>query len=88
MFYGVTSGGGSDGIGTIFSASIDGSSLQVEYSFETMYPGSYPFKNKLIQATNGKLYGMIAQGAAANKGDYSKTFHRKELLRLIIESAF
>ncbi len=61
MLWGVASEGGESGVGTIFMANADGTGLQVKKSFDAT-PGRSPSYNTLIQAANGKIYGMTGWG--------------------------
>jgi len=61
MLWGVASEGGESGIGTIFMTNADGTGLQVKKSFDAT-PGRSPSYNSLIQAANGKIYGMTGWG--------------------------
>src|ERR1700760_2043695 len=68
-FYGVTGAGGTDGVGTIFTMATNGSSFEKLYDFSTPAPGgSYLGIKGLIQAKNGKLYGISGAGGSAAKG--------------------
>jgi len=55
-FWGLTSKGGSYGAGTIFKTDGQGTNLATQHSFYKNI-GSYPENTKLIQASDGKLYG-------------------------------
>jgi uncharacterized repeat protein (TIGR03803 family) len=59
--YGVTSGGGMYGLGTVFSATTGGT-LTTLHSFAST-EGNSPFGG-LIQATDGNLYGTTANGGS------------------------
>lgn len=69
-FYGVAHSGGAHGEGTTFGITPDGT-LTTLYSF---CPGGYPCVDgtgptgTLIQATDGKLYGLTEYGGAADRG--------------------
>ena len=65
--YGMTSGGGKDGAGTIFSVATDGSAYSVLHSFGEKTDGVYP-KGGLILGTDGKLYGMTSSGGKDDTG--------------------
>ena len=70
-FYGTTSGGGAHGYGTVFAITSDGSFSSL-YSFcsqggTSCTDGSYPYSG-LIQASDGKLYGVTSQGGGPNLG--------------------
>ena len=63
--YGVTSAGGSNGVGVIFAMNSAGSGYQVLHSFAGgANDGSYPAA-ELLQASDGMLYGT-AEGGGAN----------------------
>ncbi|MEP7168437.1 MAG: choice-of-anchor tandem repeat GloVer-containing protein, partial [Bacteroidota bacterium] len=66
QIWGTTRTGGANGYGTIFKMNQDGSSYMVVHSFnatEGKYPGGH-----LIQATDGKLYGMTSAGGVNDGG--------------------
>jgi uncharacterized repeat protein (TIGR03803 family) len=65
--WGMTSGGGTDGKGVIFKTNLDGTGYSVQLNFDATNVGSSPTGN-LLQAANGKLYGMTAQGGANDFG--------------------
>ncbi|HMG92693.1 MAG TPA: choice-of-anchor tandem repeat GloVer-containing protein, partial [Chryseolinea sp.] len=67
MLWGAASEGGAYGPGVIFKTNVDGSSLEVKKSLQAI-PGRSPLYGRLIQASNGKLYGMTFQGGGALKG--------------------
>ncbi len=72
--YGMTKTGGANGYGTIFSYDYSTSTFTTVYSLAAL-TGWDPHGN-LMQASNGKLYGMTRYGGAPNKGvifsfDYS-----------------
>lgn len=64
--YGTTSAGGSNGVGVIFSYDIATSTYTDLYDFNTL-DGNTPY-NGVIQASNGKLYGVTNVGGANNLG--------------------
>jgi uncharacterized repeat protein (TIGR03803 family) len=70
--YGTTQAGGTNGYGSVFKMSLTGA-LTTVYSFcsQGAYPncadGYYP-DDKLIQATNGDLYGTTTSGGATGWG--------------------
>jgi uncharacterized repeat protein (TIGR03803 family) len=64
--WGMTSGGGTNGQGTIFSMNPDGSGQKVNYSFVTGSTGRQP--NGSLILNNGVLYGVTKSGGANNKG--------------------
>jgi len=81
--YGMTNLGGSYGKGVIFEYDIILDSLTVKINFDGSNKGSEPY-GSLMQATNGKLYGMTKCGGYNNKGvvfeyDYiNDTFTKKK----------
>ena len=64
--YGMTYQGGTSGYGVIFSFDLASSAYAVVKNFDNT-TGSYPF-GSLIQANNGKLYGMTQQGGTSGYG--------------------
>ncbi len=68
-FWGMTSEGGADGVGTIFKTAADGTGHSVKYSFNVQNPGANPFYNsQLLPLANGKLYGVTYGGGVTNDG--------------------
>jgi len=65
-FYGTTNSGGANNLGVIFSYDISSNIYADIYDFD-IANGNIP-RSGLIQATNGKLYGMTYQGGSANYG--------------------
>ncbi len=65
--YGMTTVGGSGGFGTIFKTDANGNSQQVLSDFATNTIGANP-NGSLMQASNGKLYGMTQAGGSNNFG--------------------
>ncbi len=68
-FYGMTFGGGTSGLGTIFKCSTSGM-VTTLVSF-TGANGSSPY-GSLIQASDGNLYGMTNQGGTSGMGTIFK----------------
>lgn len=64
--YGMTSTGGSNGAGTIFTFNTSTNKLLKLFDFNGVN-GANPYGN-LIQATNKKIYGMTANGGSHNFG--------------------
>jgi uncharacterized repeat protein (TIGR03803 family) len=64
--YGTTGNGGSDGGGTINKFQPATNNLIVARSFESL--ATSPGYSNLIQAKNGKLYGMTSHGGKSNVG--------------------
>jgi uncharacterized repeat protein (TIGR03803 family) len=72
-FYGVTSGGGSNNLGTIFEFTTNGTYTQL-YSFgmetndlDYALDGSAPYAS-LVQGRDGNFYGVTYQGGTIDKG--------------------
>ena len=68
QLYGTTSVGGKGG-GTISVLDPVTTSLKTQFNFDTQ-EGEYAWYSRLIQATNGKLYGMTMGGGV---GGFGKT---------------
>ncbi|MBI3512441.1 MAG: T9SS type A sorting domain-containing protein [Bacteroidetes bacterium] len=66
VFYGMTKDGGTYNNGTIFSYDLSNANFSVLYNFNDTN-GKYPY-GSLVQANNGKLYGMAEQGGISNAG--------------------
>ena len=62
--YGMTPTGGHNGVGVIFSFD-PSSSIYTKLKDFDYTDGAYPF-GSLVQASNGKLYGMTSRGAEGN----------------------
>ncbi len=70
ILYGVTSAGGTSAVGTLFeyNPSTNGITKRVDFTGNAgTNPGGAPY-GALIQASNGKLYGMTKQGGSAAQG--------------------
>jgi uncharacterized repeat protein (TIGR03803 family) len=65
--YGMAAEGGTNGDGVLFEYDIASSSFIKLFDFETTSSGENP-RGNLIQAANGKLYGMTVYGGSFNKG--------------------
>ncbi len=65
--YGMTRAGGSSGLGTIFEYNISSGVLTKKADFNGISKGSGP-KGSLVQAGNGKLYGMTENGGIYGYG--------------------
>jgi uncharacterized repeat protein (TIGR03803 family) len=64
--YGITSGGGEDGLGTVFTIRTDGSGFSLLRSFAGgSTDGSYPL-GALVSDGTGHLYGATLRGGAAS----------------------
>lgn len=81
--YGMTTWGGSTNKGIIFEYDPEGDVYQVAVNFNDSINGIFP-QGSLIQATNGKLYGMTARGGLTNAGvlfeyDYQTGTYAKKI---------
>ena len=65
-FYGMTSAGGSTGHGTVFSYNPTTKAYSLLYSFDGTN-GALPY-GSLVQANDGKLYGLAFEGGKNGKG--------------------
>ncbi len=65
--YGMTYQGGANYNGVLFEYNIDNDTYTKKIDFDGTNTGSYPEGN-LIQASNGKLYGMTNQGGTNDNG--------------------
>lgn len=65
--FGMTSGGGANGDGTLFEFDTLSVTLTTKFDFDETNNGSYPL-GTLIQATNGKLYGVTQYGGTTGRG--------------------
>ena len=65
--YGTATTGGPNGCGTVYSFSRVDFSVKVLHSFDCGAEGRFPY-GRLVQATNGYLYGTTSEGAAAEEG--------------------
>jgi uncharacterized repeat protein (TIGR03803 family) len=65
--YGTTYIGGRNGYGTVFSINLCSNAYTRIYDFDYYPDGRYP-EGKLVQAANGKLYGLTQSGATSNWG--------------------
>jgi len=65
--YGMTYSGGTNGSGVLFEYDPATSTYTKKQDFDGSSYGSNPF-GSLIQASNGKLYGMTFQGGTSSKG--------------------
>lgn len=66
--WGVTYAGGQDNLGVIFKDAVNSTLLVPRYEFLYTTPGKSPQYTQLLQATNGKLYGMTQLGGTSDKG--------------------
>jgi uncharacterized repeat protein (TIGR03803 family) len=65
--YGVTPGGGSSGVGTVFKVNTDGSEFQTMHNFAGGFTDGYQPQGSLILSGN-VLYGVTIQGGTGNEG--------------------
>ncbi|MBC7694663.1 MAG: T9SS type A sorting domain-containing protein [Burkholderiales bacterium] len=65
--YGTTTYGGVNDHGTLFQYNIATGTYTKKFDFNGLN-GSRPYDCKLLQATNGKLYGMTHEGSIQNAG--------------------
>jgi len=66
-YYGMSEGGGFYGLGTIFEYNSATDSVNILHDFDGTATGAYP-KGDLLEASNGKLYGMTYAGGSLNLG--------------------
>lgn len=66
--WGMTNAGGSDGGGVIFKTDANGSNFSVVNHFSVSNPGSGATTGGMIQANNGKLYGVTPNGGSSAVG--------------------
>jgi uncharacterized repeat protein (TIGR03803 family) len=64
--WGMTYAGGQNSVGAIFKTASDGTNYSAQFYFSTA-DGSHPM-GSLVQAANGKLYGMTNEGGANSYG--------------------
>lgn len=67
LLYGMTTEGGADSAGTIFSFDISSGVETDLYDFGDSTDGRFPYAS-LIQASNGMLYGMTTEGGVDSLG--------------------
>jgi uncharacterized repeat protein (TIGR03803 family) len=65
--YGMATYGGAKSVGVIFEYNITTNILTKKIDFDSTVTGSYPL-GALMQASNGKLYGMTSEGGMNKKG--------------------
>ncbi len=65
--YGLTAYGGANSLGVLFEYNITTNTLTKKIDFTGSATGSVPYGN-LVQATNGKLYGLTTAGGASGNG--------------------
>jgi uncharacterized repeat protein (TIGR03803 family) len=69
--YGTTVGGGTNGCGTVFKVSTNGSSFTLLHTFSNSPDGAYPYGG-LMLASDGALYGTTSSGGNTNAGTLFK----------------
>jgi uncharacterized repeat protein (TIGR03803 family) len=76
LMYGRTVSGGANGVGTLFVYNYATDTFHVLASFDSATSGAYPY-GSLLQASDGKLYGVTNSGGSNNSGTlYSYTIGR------------
>ncbi len=70
---GGTLAGGGFGYGTVFKMSVDGSSYTTLYTFTAGLDGEDPIGG-LIQASDGRLYGITSDDGGSAPGDYGTVY--------------
>jgi uncharacterized repeat protein (TIGR03803 family) len=70
-FYGMTSGGGASGNGTVFRITATGGLTNL-WSFSGGLDGASPY-GALVQSVDGNLYGMTSAGGAGGNGTVFRT---------------
>lgn len=68
LLYGTTQGGGSNGYGTVFRISTNGSGYAVLYNFRASGGDAQGPSAGLVQASDGALYGTTYGGGTAGRG--------------------
>jgi uncharacterized repeat protein (TIGR03803 family) len=68
QLWGMTSAGSSNGAGLIFKTDSAGQNEQVQQTFFVKNEGLDAYYSDLVQAVDGKLYGLMEQGGANNLG--------------------
>jgi len=81
--YGMTFNGGTNGKGTLFEYNTNSNTANKKMDFNGSVNGENPH-GSLIQASNGKLYGMTSSGGINSKGvlfefDYNTNIYNKKL---------
>jgi len=68
--WGLTFGGGQDGLGVLFKTNLDGTGQTIVKEFTTEFKGAAPWYSKLCLATltTGKLYGLTQGGGSGGVG--------------------
>jgi uncharacterized repeat protein (TIGR03803 family) len=70
--YGMAAFGGSGNAGTVFKVNPDGTGFSVVKNLDYSTTGAYPQGSKLIQGTDGALYGEAYQGGSIGAGTLFK----------------
>jgi uncharacterized repeat protein (TIGR03803 family) len=65
--YGTTTAGGTGGVGTVFRLNTDGTGFVVLLNLDASTTGYYPY-GRLLQGTDGTLYGTAEAGGNGNAG--------------------
>jgi uncharacterized repeat protein (TIGR03803 family) len=60
--YGTTSGGGSNGVGSVFRLALDGTGYAILYHFDSAGGGGWNPSGPLLEASDGVLYGLASLG--------------------------
>lgn len=71
-FWGMTSEGGEYNSGVIFKTDTNGNNYNIQKSL-IRYKGQFPAYTKLLEASNGKLYGMV-EGSEGSPNDQGVIF--------------
>jgi uncharacterized repeat protein (TIGR03803 family) len=66
LLYGTTDNGGSNGFGTVFVASLDGTEVTTLHSFAGSHDGATPTADLIL--AGGTLYGTTKQGGRSDNG--------------------
>ncbi|MES2513111.1 MAG: choice-of-anchor tandem repeat GloVer-containing protein [Bacteroidota bacterium] len=67
MLYGMAADGGANNLGTLFQYNSNTSTLTKKWDFDGALTGNMPF-GSVIQASDGKLYGMTVYGGVNDMG--------------------
>ena len=81
---GITTSGGIDNKGVLFSYSLDSFNIKSEHQFAISYPGQNPIYTNLCEGFNGKFYGMTNLGGNFGMGilfeyDSSNNSYQKKI---------
>lgn len=82
--YGVTSDGGANSQGVLFEYDVQNDTLIKKVDFLDSISGAHPF-GSLIQASNGKLYGMTSEGGVHNVGIIFEYDYQSETLTKLFD---